>query len=519
MEVKMKNEKDWIKLQEVCGKPLTDAIKKLYSLFGEEMLDWFAELYDPGTGGFYASIPGRDGVSFGPDIQCTVQALNFMVNSGLTRDVGTDWREFLPEDMQHRMIYFAKSLQSPENGYFYHKQWGRAGTDSKLSRRGRDLNWATMLFEGLGSAPTYDAPNGLKGDGITADEYWDSLGTDLPRPYTYDRSPVELIEADSELASMSEADELEAAANLRRAIETAPAAAGGNGDTTAYLKSHTGYIRYLLDRAEPGMHKNPYQMGNETGSVKNELEASSEKLGPYKFKEEDGEECRQFDGMTLTEMLIAVLKRTINPETGIWGDLTPEAPLGSEFRYINGFFKTVGRFLEHGTYYPPEYIPMAAEKIMACLLGDEPSTSNVCEIFNIWSTVFFLKENVSAIPDEKVRKSTLEYVDNILKEKAPEAVLNTYKKLKGYKKCDGGLAHNYKRGTTVHQGLPVSPNRNVSDMDGTCCGCTGAIRNMFRALGLFEYKPPIFDSEDWRRFRKKLAEKKPIVKKKYVLAK
>ena len=512
----MKNEKDWIKLKERAGAPLADAVKKLYSLYGEDMLDWFAEVYDPGTGGFYASVSGRDGVSFGPDIQCTAQALKFMVNSGLTRDAGADLKEVLPEDMQHRLIYFTKSLQDPENGYFYHKQWGREGTDSKLSRRGRDLSFATVVFTELGSAPTYDTPNGLKGDGITADQYWDSLCTDAPRPYTYDKSPVELIKATAELAAKSAAEELEFKETLRHAIETAPKAAGSGKDTTAYLKSHTGYIKYLLDRVEPGIHKNPYQMGNETGAVSGELKINSEKLGPYKFKEEDGEECKQFDGLKLCEMLLLVLRRSINPKTGIWGDLTPEAPLGSEFKYINGFFKTVGRFTDFGTYYPPEYSPLAAEKIMACLLGDEPSTSNVCEIFNIWSTVYFLKENIALIPNEGTRVESLAYIEGVLKENAPAAILNTYEKLKGYKKIDGGMAHNYKCGTTAHQCLPVSPSGNLSDMDGTCCGCTGAVRNMFAALGLEDYKPPIFDLEDWRDLYKKLSEKKPVVKKKYV---
>ncbi len=516
----MKNEKDWVKLEEVAGKELADAVKKLYSLYTEDIIDWFAELYDPGTGGFYASVPGRDGVSFGPDIQCTVQALRFIDNSGIARDFGSDWRDILPEDMQHRLIYFAKSLQSPENGYFYHKQWGRAGTDSKLSRRGRDLLWATMLLSGLGSAPTYDTPNGYKGDGITADEYWDFLGTDAPRPYTYDRSPVEFIEAEPELVTKGENDEKRAAEELARAINTAPkAASSSDGDTTAFLKSHKGFIRYLLERVEPFMHTNPYMMGNETGSVSGELRQHSKLLGPYKFTEGDGEECRRFDGMTTVEMLLCVLKETINPKTGIWGDLTEKAPKGSEFCYINGFFKTVGRFAESGVSYPPEYIPMAAKQIMDCLLGDEPSTANVCEIFNIWSTVLFLKQNIALVEDESIRRKAEKTVSDILAENAPRAIVNTYEKLKGYKKKEGGFAHNYFRGTTAHQGLPVSPDENVSDVDGTCCGCTGATRNMFAALGLCDFKPPIFDADDWSRYYKKLSEKAPVVKKKYVARK
>ena len=511
----MKNEKEWIKLEEVAGKELTDALKTMYSLYDGSILDWFSEIYDPGTGGFYASIGGRDGRCFGPDIQCTTQAVRFMINTGVSRPYGEDCKKFIPENMQRRLIYFAKSLQDPDNGYFYHKQWGRAGTDSKLSRRGRDLGWATSLLSSLGSAPTYDTPNGIKGDGITADQYWDSLNTDEPRPYTYDCSPVEYI-VDDERAEQCAKDEELFKAQLDKAISTAPAAASKDGDTTAYLKSHKGYMRYLLDRLEPFMHSNPYMMGNESGSGINELKRYSELLGPYAYTEGDDERYKRFDGMKMSEMLLSVLTDCINPKTGIWGDLTDDAPLGCEFRYINGFFKTVGRYSDFGRCYPTEYIAKAAEQIMACLLGDEPSTANVCEIFNIWSCVHFLKQNLALCPDESVRESVGARIDEILKKNAPAAVLNTYKKLLGYKKPEGGMAHNYYRGTTAHQCLPVSPDRNISDVDGTCCGCSGALRNMFLALELGDYRPPVFSEDEARAFLRTLAEKEPITKKVYI---
>ena len=512
----MKNENQWLKLEEVGGKELTEAIKTLYSLYSEDILDWMADLYDPGVGGFYASIPGRDGACFGPDIQSTMQIMNFIVNSGLASIAGGTLREIIPTDMQHRMIYFAKSLQDPENGYFYHKQWGRAGTDSKLSRRGRDIGWATGLLSTFGSAPTYDAPNGFKGDGITADEYWDSLGTDLPRPYTYDNSPIEYIKAGEDMAQKCEKEQADFKARLDKAIATAPKAASTNGDTTAFLKSHKGFIRYLLDRVEPYLHSNPYMMGNEINSSGGIIRKCSEELGPYHYKDGDDEAFKQFDGMTNVEMFTTVLIRSINPEIGIWGDLTEKAPKGCEFRYINGLFKTVHGLIGNGVPYPQRYVGKAAKQIMACLLGDEPSTSNVCEIFNIWSTVTFLKECMKLEKDENVRSSVLAEIDGILAESAPAAIINTYEKLKGYKKIEGGMAHNYYQGTDCHQGLPVSTGENVSDVDGTCCGSTGAIRRMFEALEMFEYRPAVFDHNDWVRFVEKLSIKSPVVKKVYV---
>jgi hypothetical protein len=78
------------------------------------------------------------------------------------------------------------------------------------------------------------------------------------------------------------------------------------------------------------------------------------------------------------------------------------------------------------------------------------------------------------------------------------------------------MAHNYYHGTDCHQGLPVSTGENVSDVDGTCCGSTGAIRRMFEALGLLESRPAVFDHNDWVRFVEKLSKKSPVVKKVYV---
>lgn len=512
----MSKREDFEKLSAVAGEPLSKAIEKLYSLYNDDILDWIIELYDPGTGGFYASIPGRDGVSFGPDIQSTMQLLYFMVRSGLTRKVGNDYTEFLPEDMKHRLIYFAKSLQDPENGYFYHPQWGRAGTDSKLSRRGRDIGWACQLLRALGSAPTYKAANGTPGDGVTADQYWDSLGTDAPRPYTYDKTPVEYIEAEDELVEKCKKEQEAFRIKLEKAIATAPKAASSNGDTTAYLKSHKGFIKYLLERLEPFMHSNPYMMGNEINSTGGLIRKHSAELGPYKYEEGDGEECKQFDGMTNVEMFVAVLLRSINPKTGIWGDLTEEAPKGCEFRYINGFFKSIHGLIGNGVPYPREYVGKAAEQIMTCLMGDEPSTTNVCEIFNIWSTVTFLKESLKLEKDESVRDKVLAEINGVLARSAPAAVLNTYEKLKGYKKIEGGLAHNYYKGTDCHQCLPVSTGENVSDVDGTCCGSTGAVRRMFDTLELSEYMPAFFDEDKWDSFCKRLSEKKPVKKKVYV---
>ncbi|MBQ8529167.1 MAG: hypothetical protein IJ459_05460 [Clostridia bacterium] len=478
--------REWAALEEAAGKDVAEAARTLYTLYTEDIVLWLANLYDPGVGGFYASSSGRDGDAFGPDLQCTVQLMRFITQSGLVKGISNDPTVFLPTEMQRQMIYFGKSLQD-KNGFFYHPQWGKELTDTKLSRRGRDLNWGTSLLDSLDSAPTYTAADGTAGDGITADEYWASLGTDAPKPYTYDKSPVYQngsIVYPTVTASLS--------SSLASAVSKVVTAASSD-----YLSDHVSFMNYLLDTVEPGLHSNPYATGNEVGSNTGHIAVVSDKLGAYEYSKSDDPKYARFDGMTLKEMLVSVLYENINPQTGLWGDLTAEKPNGTEFRYTNGFMKTVGIFTGWGYAYPAEYIPKVASALMAGIMGDEPSTTNICDIYNVWTCVGLLRSNMKNLDDPQLRESIEAEVAAILKEHAPAAILNTYEKLKGYKKYDGGFAHNYLKGTTHHQNLPVSLGLNQSDVDGTCIGTTGLTRAMFEALGLIEYKPSMYHEATW----------------------
>jgi len=504
----------WEALEGVLGKDATDATRTLYSIYGDDMVDWIANLYDPGIGGFYASSGGRDGAEFGPDVQCTVQLLNFITSSGMVDNIGTKWEDFVPEFMQQQMIYFAKSLQHT-NGYFYHPQWGKELTDTKISRRGRDLGWGVKLLEGFGQSPTYKTPSGEAGDGITADEYWAELvacGEALSKkPHTYAESPkyelgVGIVSAVSGIITSD--------TSLTAAV-----------DATTYLNTHEGFINYLLIYVIPGLHSNPYQTGNEVGSTTDQVAVASESLGVYVYeagdesntKDATAADYQQFDGLTIKEMLINVVRDNINPETGLWGDLTEKEPTGTEFRYTNGYFKTVGILTHWGVPYPTEYIPKAADALMRGIMGSEPSTTNCCDIYNVWSCVSFLKQNMKLIEDEELRAEVTASVDKILAEAAPAAINNTYEKIKGYKKYDGGFAHNYVKGTSTHQGLPVGyEGLNQSDVDGTCISSTGLLRAMFDALLVPEkLRPSMHTESDWMRMLEIFISQNEVIKYSY----
>ena len=138
-------------LKSLLGNRGGEELKLLMKCYDERILEWLANLWDPEIGGFYYSNSARDTEGYLPDIESTVQALNSLQNAGVINGA----MKTLPEKMQAKVLAFAKSLQDEEDGFFYHPQWGK---DVGISRRGRDLSWATGIISALGGEPNYPTP-------------------------------------------------------------------------------------------------------------------------------------------------------------------------------------------------------------------------------------------------------------------------------------------------------------------------------------------------------------------------
>jgi hypothetical protein len=127
------------------GKELAEesvkALRSYYQLYTDDLVSWFANLYDPVVGGYYFSNSARNSEGFLPDLESTNQALGFIISSGMGAPA-----DVLPEEMQKQIVNFARSLQSPENGHFYHPQWGKELTDKYPARKGRDINNAIKIL-------------------------------------------------------------------------------------------------------------------------------------------------------------------------------------------------------------------------------------------------------------------------------------------------------------------------------------------------------------------------------------
>ena len=502
IDIALLNEQ-WREFESVAGKEIADAMRTLYTLYSDDIVDWFANLYDPGIGAFYAASSGRDGKDFGPDVENGVQILSFIQNSGMLDEIlngeSLNWAELLPDTMRVQMIYFAKNLQD-KNGYFYHPQWQRSIIDSNIIRRSRDLGRSTNILTSLGSAPTYNAPNGSKGDGITADEFWEMYGIGN-KPYTYDKSPIYGVEPEV-------TDKLGESADVAvsKIILTAD-----DSSNTAYLKSHTAFIDYVLDKVIPGVKSNPYSGGSEIGESQSQVNVADKELGPYVYQESDGPRYAEYDGMTLRQIIVHEMNKIINPETGFWGDVIAGTE-GIEFRYTNGFMKSMAMYNGLGMPYPEEYAALAATNLMKALLSDEPSENNICEVYNVWVSICRLNDNLKYIDNVEVRAEVKRIVSEALDESAAAAIINSYNKIKGYKKYDGGFSHYYSRGTASHSNMPVATGKNQSDVDATCIGSTGLVSQIRIALGYSSIMPDIYTASDWMRFYEIICDLSPVIK-------
>ena len=164
--------KAWAELEATYGAQMVTAVQNHLDMFDEDFYLWLADLYEKNApdlsgnilgGAFYYSNSARDNVSYAgvkllPDLESTSQVLSFLQKSGMLEGVG--FTDAIPEEMRQQLIDFARALQSSEDGYFYHPQWG---TSIGTSRRSRDCSWGATILTRLGSKPYWNTPSGTSG--------------------------------------------------------------------------------------------------------------------------------------------------------------------------------------------------------------------------------------------------------------------------------------------------------------------------------------------------------------------
>ena len=412
---------------------VVDAFKDYYTLYTDNLVLWFANLYDPETGGFYYSNSARDTVGYLPDAESTTQALNFISGSGMARSVGGTYAAVIPDWMREQIVAFIKGLQD-ENGFFYHPQWGKELTDVNTLRRSRDLNWCEGILKALGASPTYDTPGGAKGDGVlpTATRLTGRLGVGVSL----------------------------AASRVVAASESATAVAD-------HLKTKAALLEYLnaFD-----MENNSYGAGSELSSQSKQFIARDVTL------EAEGASWRVCD------VVIDFLDSKQYATTGTWH-------AEKNYMGVNGLLKISDLYnaLERRMNYPLE----AAESAIAAITtSEEPLT--ICYPYNAWYSVTNIQKNLrnySENKEEGARQAAA--LSAALMENAPASIAATKEKYLKFLKDDGSFSYNQTTSANNASGMPVAvPGTNEGDVNATEIATAGVLGHMFSALGLT--KVPFF---------------------------
>ena len=145
-------ENRWDESKRTLGEAVTASLMRLYDFYGENIYKWFARLYEPVLGGFYYSNSARDHEGFLPDIESTTQVLEMIDGTGMTAECGGRIGDVLPDGIRLRILNFAQGLQDPEDGFFYHRQWGK---NIGSSRKGRDINSSIGVCHRMNGEPLY----------------------------------------------------------------------------------------------------------------------------------------------------------------------------------------------------------------------------------------------------------------------------------------------------------------------------------------------------------------------------
>ena len=431
-----------------AGCELTEALRDLYSIYDKSIVEWFANLYDPKIGGYYYSNSARDNEPFRPDSESTLQALAVITRSGMAGK-GRGYHDVIPEWMKKQLIRFIKGLQDP-NGFFYHPQWDRAETDRNISRRGRDLMWSTAILRTLGSAPTYDAPNGAKGDGI------------LP-----DGSRVEPADTRKE-------DKGDAAPTAKNEANEACA---------PHFESRESYIAYLDGLLAEKRSLSFYSIGNQLIAEMPQLlrrdELLSESGADYRFK----------------DILIEWLNAHQNPETGHW-EKDNNGYLG-----VNGLLKIACIYNDAAAELP--YADRAAESAIAAIILDEPIGA-VVDIYNTWFAVQLILKNMRAYGSSSVIDGVMldgnaradRTVRNLRAIAAP-AIRKTKEKILRFKKPDGSFSYCPDYPAPTSQGMYVCIAKQYEgDVNASNISTTGLVGFIYEALELIDHMVPLFGKEE-----------------------
>ena len=464
----------WALMEETVGgtvgKNLVNAMKQFYSIYSSDMLIWLADLFEPGicvcnglygetecrgtaycgTAGFYYSNSARDTAGYLPDVETTYQALMLLNSTGVTRVVG-GWQNMIDEETLLRIADFIRSIQV-EDGNFIHPQW--AELELGISRKSRDLKWATELLEMIGVRPYYTTPTGIPGIGA-------------PKAVSYCCAPLggsAVTAAASVVKATAHLPELEDDVSFK-----------------AYLESLN--IRYRS-----------YAGGNQIASLLGQITARDAEL------KKEGKDYR------LIDILIDFLNENRNTVTGTWDHTPVTDPSYSIYEGVNGLMKIASSYNVAEVAMP--YASEACESAIAAITASE-TVGEVVDVYNPWHALSLIFGNLTGYGGEEGELLTGQLRQRLY-EAAPEVLSATSERALLFSKAGGSFSYNKDSSAAYSQGCPAAVlNSKEGDVNGTVLGSSGLLDYVYSALGLKNCKVPLFGETERILFMEELRSLEP----------
>ncbi len=461
------------------------ALKELYKMYSDNMVSWLANLIEPnicvcegecqntqycGGAGFYYSNSGRDTEGFLPDVESTAQALGILINTGMLGLVGDDVKSAFSEELQAAFIRYAKAIQDPDTGYFYHPQWNKE--EVGVARLGRDANYACSVLSYFGSAPTYNSPSGTSGDGILYD------GTNLNA-----QEPVAPV-----------------AALTGRLLRSSSAAAISVVETIASV----GYPSYMENDITYKAYLTTLDLATNSYSVGNQIAASASQL----INRQKQLEANGITSYNLIDITAEWFKGKQNGKTGTWDFTDPNDDNYDPYYGNDGVLKISAWYNDVGRAFPNA--ALAAQNAINAILSDV-DIEHVCNIYNTWFTISNLKINVTKYGNPK---DATKFV-NDLRLVAEDGIIKTRDKIADHQKVDGSFSYFKDHSSQTSQGMPVAvADTDEGDLNATSIATYGLVGYIFSALdfGDFRDHPDIFTDTDRRKFVEIVDELQAVIK-------
>ena len=442
---------------EKLGDEAAEAMREYLTLFDERCYIWMANLYDPETGALYYSNSARDNVSgifdgkevmLLPDLESTPRGYGWLASVGMLRDRGGRIGTALPEWLKEKLIKWTQGLQSPDDGYFYHPQWGK---NINVSRRGRDLDTATGFLVQLGGDILYDTANGHRG----------KLG-----------APAVMKAAKGESADVLRPEHLRTPDALREYLATFDWA------TRSYHSSHTLESQWAQIKAAGPEIINTY---------KQYLDEQQEKMQERLRNEAESALLAEKPDATADE--IAAARR--GAENGL---------LEHDVKYAatNGLMKTCSTYSRIGLRL--NYIEEAFESALKMVVLEEPDVDGkradaIVNVFNPWVAINHLINNAEKFGEPE----TAERLRARLRERAPELIRVTRRKIANFQKPDGSYGYCQVGVPALSQMAPVAiPGTDEGDVNGGTIATSGIFGHMCEALGI--KRPSFYYGSDFEKF-------------------